>query len=67
MLQLLELAYANTLIVISCYLKDSLILSLVGVNSDQLLDDQVKFLNLRRTFTFTLLGLVLVGPTLHFW
>ncbi|KAE9465802.1 hypothetical protein C3L33_02289, partial [Rhododendron williamsianum] len=29
--------------------------------------DQVPSLDLKRTFLFTLLGLVLVGPTLHFW
>ncbi|RYR04104.1 hypothetical protein Ahy_B06g083682 isoform A [Arachis hypogaea] len=29
--------------------------------------DQVRYLDLKRTFIFTLLGFVLVGPTLHFW
>ncbi|KAJ6747666.1 PEROXISOMAL MEMBRANE PROTEIN 2 [Salix koriyanagi] len=29
--------------------------------------DQAPSLDLKRTFVFTFLGLVLVGPTLHFW
>ena len=33
----------------------------------QLLIDQVTELDLNRTFVFTFLGLVLVGPALHFW
>lgn len=33
----------------------------------QLVFDQVPSLDLKRTFLFTFLGLVLVGPTLHFW
>lgn len=33
----------------------------------QLVIDQVPSLDLKRTFLFTLLGLVLVGPTLHIW
>ncbi|KAL8457219.1 hypothetical protein ACS0TY_035169 [Phlomoides rotata] len=45
----------------------SAFLTLVGDLICQLLVDQAKSLDLRRTFTFTLLGLVLVGPTLHFW
>ncbi|KAF5189215.1 Mpv17, partial [Thalictrum thalictroides] len=32
-----------------------------------LLIDQVATLDVKRTFVFTLLGFVLVGPTLHFW
>ncbi|KAJ0099526.1 hypothetical protein Patl1_21064 [Pistacia atlantica] len=35
--------------------------------SEPLWIDQVATLDLKRTFLFTLLGLVLVGPTLHFW
>nr|POE61112.1 pxmp2/4 family protein 4 [Quercus suber] len=35
--------------------------------TDELVIDQVPSLDQKRTFLFTLLGLVLVGPTLHFW
>ncbi|KAL7115482.1 hypothetical protein ACP275_04G186400 [Erythranthe tilingii] len=45
----------------------SAFLTLVGDLTCQLLIDQVPSLDLKRTFVFTLLGLVLVGPTLHFW
>ncbi|OAY83029.1 Protein Mpv17 [Ananas comosus] len=45
----------------------SAILTLVGDLICQLLIDQVSKLDLKRTFVFTLLGLVLVGPTLHIW
>jgi peroxisomal membrane protein 2 len=33
----------------------------------QLVIDKAPKLDLKRTFVFTLLGLVLVGPTLHVW
>ncbi|CAL9091033.1 unnamed protein product [Musa hybrid cultivar] len=45
----------------------SALLTLIGDLICQLLVDQVTKLDLRRTFVFTFLGLVLVGPTLHFW
>ncbi|KAJ6795039.1 protein sym-1 [Iris pallida] len=45
----------------------SAVLTLIGDLICQLLIDQVQQLDLKRTFVFTLLGLVLVGPTLHFW
>ncbi|XP_010904732.1 protein sym-1 [Elaeis guineensis] len=45
----------------------SAFLTLIGDLICQLLIDQVSKLDFRRTFVFTLLGLVLVGPTLHFW
>ncbi|KAL3655433.1 hypothetical protein CASFOL_001219 [Castilleja foliolosa] len=45
----------------------SAFLTLVGDLVCQLWIDQVPSLDLKRTFIFTLLGLVLVGPTLHFW
>ncbi|GFP99089.1 protein sym-1 [Phtheirospermum japonicum] len=45
----------------------SAFLTLVGDLICQLWIDQVPSLELKRTFIFTLLGLVLVGPTLHFW
>ncbi|KAL7153619.1 hypothetical protein ABFS83_04G181700 [Erythranthe nasuta] len=45
----------------------SAFLTLVGDLTCQLLIDRVPSLDLKRTFVFTLLGLVLVGPTLHFW
>ncbi|KAL6542015.1 hypothetical protein OROGR_011501 [Orobanche gracilis] len=38
-----------------------------GSESLQLLIDQVPSPDMKRAFIFTLLGLVLVGPTLHFW
>ncbi|CAL5431509.1 unnamed protein product [Camellia sinensis] len=38
-----------------------------GFELDCVMIDQVPSLDLKRTFLFTLLGLVLVGPTLHFW
>ncbi|KAL3628977.1 hypothetical protein CASFOL_028023 [Castilleja foliolosa] len=45
----------------------SALLTLVGDMICQIVIDQVPSLDLKRTFRFTLLGLVLVGPTLHFW
>lgn len=45
----------------------SAFLTLIGDVICQLVIDQVPCLDLKRTFLFTLLGLVLVGPTLHFW
>lgn len=45
----------------------SAVLTLVGDLICQLVIDQVPSLDLKRTSIFTLLGLVLVGPTLHFW
>ncbi|CAI9780460.1 unnamed protein product [Fraxinus pennsylvanica] len=45
----------------------SALLTLVGDLICQLVIDQVPSLDLKRTSIFTLLGLVLVGPTLHFW
>ncbi|XP_058205298.1 protein sym-1 [Rhododendron vialii] len=43
------------------------LLTLIGDLICQIMIDQVPSLDLKRTFLFTLLGLVLVGPTLHFW
>lgn len=45
----------------------SALLTLIGDLICQVTIDQVPSLDLKRTFLFTLLGLVLVGPTLHFW
>ncbi|XP_048529372.1 protein sym-1-like [Triticum urartu] len=45
----------------------SAVLTLAGDLICQLVIDKVPELDLKRTFVFTLLGLVLVGPTLHFW
>ncbi|KAM3690708.1 hypothetical protein ACB094_09G142200 [Castanea mollissima] len=45
----------------------SALLTLIGDLICQLVIDQVPSLDKKRTFLFTLLGLVLVGPTLHFW
>ncbi|XP_039034353.1 protein sym-1-like [Hibiscus syriacus] len=45
----------------------SALLTLVGDLICQLAIDRVPSLDLKRTFIFTLLGLVLVGPSLHFW
>ncbi|PIA55364.1 hypothetical protein AQUCO_00800250v1 [Aquilegia coerulea] len=45
----------------------SAILTFIGDLICQLLIDQVATLDVKRTFVFTLLGFVLVGPTLHFW
>ncbi|KAA8517878.1 hypothetical protein F0562_015333 [Nyssa sinensis] len=45
----------------------SALLTLFGDLICQVAIDQVPSLDLKRTFLFTLLGLVLVGPTLHFW
>ncbi|XP_027350323.1 protein sym-1 isoform X2 [Abrus precatorius] len=45
----------------------SAILTLIGDLICQLVIDQVQSLDFKRTFLFTLLGFVLVGPTLHFW
>ncbi|KAL4385663.1 hypothetical protein GQ457_15G029190 [Hibiscus cannabinus] len=45
----------------------SALLTFVGDLICQLAIDRVPSLDVKRTFIFTLLGLVLVGPTLHFW
>ncbi|KAK9289714.1 hypothetical protein L1049_007873 [Liquidambar formosana] len=45
----------------------SAFLTFIGDLTCQLVIDQVPSLDLKRIFLFTLLGLVLVGPTLHFW
>jgi len=45
----------------------SALLTLIGDLICQLAIDQVPSLDWKRTFLFTLLGLVLVGPSLHFW
>ncbi|KAF9611030.1 hypothetical protein IFM89_026381 [Coptis chinensis] len=45
----------------------SAILTCVGDLICQLVIDRVSTLDVKRTFLFTLLGFVLVGPTLHFW
>ncbi|XP_047323263.1 protein SYM1 [Impatiens glandulifera] len=45
----------------------SAILTLIGDITCQIFIDQVPSLDLKRTFVFTILGLVLVGPTLHIW
>ncbi|GAY33454.1 hypothetical protein CUMW_007330 [Citrus unshiu] len=45
----------------------SALLTLIGDLICQLAVEQVPSLDLKRTSLFTLLGLVLVGPTLHFW
>lgn len=45
----------------------SALLTFVGDLICQLAIDQAPSLDIKRTFLFTLLGLVLVGPTLHFW
>ncbi|KAM0981457.1 hypothetical protein ACFX13_014820 [Malus domestica] len=45
----------------------SALLTLTGDIVCQLVIDKAPYLDLKRTFLFTLLGLVLVGPTLHFW
>ncbi|GLT88000.1 hypothetical protein SLE2022_060460 [Rubroshorea leprosula] len=45
----------------------SALLTLIGDLICQLAIDQVPSLDVKRTFLFTLLGMVLVGPTLHFW
>ncbi|KAJ4973881.1 hypothetical protein NE237_007055 [Protea cynaroides] len=45
----------------------SALLTCIGDLICQLLIDQVSTLDLKRTFLFTFLGFVLVGPTLHFW
>ncbi|PSS15753.1 Protein sym-1 like [Actinidia chinensis var. chinensis] len=45
----------------------SAFLTFIGDLICQVMIDQVPSLDLKRTFLFTLLGLVLVGPTLHFW
>ncbi|XP_073143252.1 protein sym-1 [Henckelia pumila] len=42
-------------------------LNLVGDVICQLVVDKVPSLDLKRAFLFAFLGLVLVGPTLHFW
>ncbi|GAB4843990.1 hypothetical protein Ancab_013954 [Ancistrocladus abbreviatus] len=45
----------------------SALLTFIGDLICQVAIDQVPSLDYKRTFLFTLLGLVLVGPTLHFW
>uniref|UniRef100_A0A0E0BEW4 Uncharacterized protein n=1 Tax=Oryza glumipatula TaxID=40148 RepID=A0A0E0BEW4_9ORYZ len=45
----------------------SAVLTLTGDLICQLAIDKVPKLDLKRTFVFTFLGLVLVGPTLHVW
>ncbi|XP_012473000.1 protein sym-1 [Gossypium raimondii] len=45
----------------------SALLTCVGDLICQLAIDHAPSLDVKRTFLFTLLGLVLVGPTLHFW
>ncbi|KAF7803965.1 protein sym-1 [Senna tora] len=45
----------------------SAVLTLIGDLICQLVIDQVPSLDIKRTFLFTLLGFVLVGPTLHLW
>lgn len=45
----------------------SALLTFVGDLICQVVIDQVPSLDLKRVSLFTLLGLVLVGPTLHFW
>ncbi|GMJ00900.1 hypothetical protein HRI_003759200 [Hibiscus trionum] len=45
----------------------SALLTFVGDLICQIAIDRVPSLDVKRTFIFTLLGLVLVGPTLHFW
>ncbi|XP_027107038.1 protein SYM1 isoform X1 [Coffea arabica] len=45
----------------------SAFLTFIGDLTCQLVIEQVPSLDWKRTFLFTLLGLVLVGPTLHFW
>ncbi|XVE60939.1 hypothetical protein DITRI_Ditri06bG0001100 [Diplodiscus trichospermus] len=45
----------------------SALLTFVGDLICQLAIDHVPSLDVKRIFLFTLLGLVLVGPTLHFW
>lgn len=42
-------------------------LTLIGDVVCQFVIDKVQSLDYKRTFMFTFLGLVLVGPTLHFW
>ncbi|KAJ7972049.1 Peroxisomal membrane MPV17/PMP22-like protein [Quillaja saponaria] len=45
----------------------SAMLTLIGDLICQIVIDKVPSLDVKRTFLFSLLGLVLVGPTLHFW
>ncbi|KAH7556855.1 hypothetical protein ACOSQ2_026391 [Xanthoceras sorbifolium] len=45
----------------------SALLTLIGDLICQVVIDQAPSLDVKRTFVFTLVGLVLVGPTLHFW
>ncbi|XP_010036405.2 protein sym-1 [Eucalyptus grandis] len=45
----------------------SALLTFLGDLICQLVIDQAPSLDLKRNFSFTFLGLVLVGPTLHFW
>ncbi|KAK1629121.1 hypothetical protein QYE76_003436 [Lolium multiflorum] len=45
----------------------SALLNMAGDLICQLVIDKAPKLDLKRTFMFTLLGLVLVGPTLHIW
>ncbi|KAK4777472.1 hypothetical protein SAY87_017659 [Trapa incisa] len=45
----------------------SALLTFIGDLICQLVIEQVPSLDMKRSFLFTFLGLVLVGPTLHFW
>ncbi|XP_057437871.1 protein sym-1 [Lotus japonicus] len=45
----------------------SALLTLIGDLVCQLVIDKVQSPDFKRTFVFSLLGFVLVGPTLHFW
>ncbi|KAL5715516.1 hypothetical protein ACHQM5_017325 [Ranunculus cassubicifolius] len=45
----------------------SAILTFIGDLICQLLIDKASTLDVKRTLLFTLLGFILVGPTLHFW
>lgn len=57
------------IIITSCMLLErfSNIHFVVGCYAPQVVIDQAPSLDLKRTSIFTLLGLVLVGPALHFW
>ncbi|CAN6454596.1 unnamed protein product [Victoria cruziana] len=45
----------------------SALLTFIGDSICQLLIEQLPTLDVKRTFLFAFLGMVLVGPTLHFW
>ncbi|XP_031473754.1 protein sym-1 [Nymphaea colorata] len=45
----------------------SALLTFIGDSISQLLIERVPTWDLKRTFLFAFLGMVLVGPTLHFW